>query len=132
LELHHRTLRNLGTPRVHRHRPIAQHLALNTQNARGDIESNRRPDLSEATGHSIVGMKCHFIEVNPRYYSDYIGFALWYYRKSQFSVCQIVWPDRDGLYPWDPLAAKPFKEWQPVLGNFPPVLRQGEPHAGER
>ncbi|HLZ98621.1 MAG TPA: hypothetical protein VKP66_11850 [Steroidobacteraceae bacterium] len=23
---------------------------------------------------------CHFIEVAERYYSDYVGFALWYYR----------------------------------------------------
>jgi hypothetical protein len=75
-------------------------------------------------------MKCHFLEVLPRYYSDYVGFALWYYRKRKFPLYQIVWPNNDGLYPWDQNASKAFKEWQHVLGASPCAM--GEPHAGER
>ena len=47
-----------------------------------DIELNCEPDLSDM--NLLIGMKCHYIEVNPRYYSDYVGFALWYYRKRHF------------------------------------------------
>jgi hypothetical protein len=95
-----------------------------------DIEMNCQPGLSDTNGHLLLGMKCHFLEVLPRYYSDYVGFALWYYRKRKFPLYQIVWPNNDGLYPWDQNASKAFKEWQHVLGASPCAM--GEPHAGER
>jgi Domain of unknown function (DUF4262) len=93
------------------------------------IELNDPPDLTDPNGHLLLGMRCHLLEVNPRYYSDYIGFALWFYRKRRFPLCQIIWPDRDGLYPWHPRAPETFKEWQPVLGN---PCAASEPHDGER
>jgi hypothetical protein len=84
-----------------------------------NIELNSLPNLSDPDGHLLLGMKCNFVEVNPRYYSDYVGFALWYYRKRKFPLYQVVWPNSDGLYPWDPAAARCFKEWQPVLEAAP-------------
>jgi hypothetical protein len=82
-----------------------------------DLDANDQPNLTEP--QVILGLKCHFIEVNPRYYSDYVGFALWFYRKRSFPLYQIIWPNNDGLYPWDPNATKAFKEWQPMLGEQP-------------
>jgi hypothetical protein len=84
-----------------------------------DIESNSQPDLSDPNGHLLLGMKCHFLRVDTRYYSDYVGFALWFYRKRQFPLYQIVWPNNDGQHPWHPHTAKSFEEWQPVLGAHP-------------
>jgi len=81
-----------------------------------DIELNDPPNLTNPDGHLLLGLKCHFLEVNTRYYSDYVGFALWFYRKRQFPLYQVIWPDRDGSYPWHPSARKSFKEWQPMLG----------------
>jgi hypothetical protein len=60
-----------------------------------DVELNDPPNLTDPDGQPLLGMKCHFIEVNTRYLSDYVGFALWYYRKGRFLL----------------------KEWQPVLGQ---------------
>jgi hypothetical protein len=84
-----------------------------------DIELNSPPDLTDPDGHLLLGMKCHFLEVNTRYYSDYVGFARWFYRKRHFPLHQIIWPNNDGLYPWNADAPKPFKEWQPLLGGSP-------------
>jgi hypothetical protein len=84
-----------------------------------DIELNSPPDLTDPDGHLLLGVKCHFLEVNTRYYSDYVGFALWFYRKRRFPLHQIVWPNRDSLYPWDSAAPKSFREWQPLLGASP-------------
>src|SRR5271154_4446984 len=81
------------------------------------IEDGCTPDLRDPEPYLLLGMRSHFVEVNTRYYSDYVGFALWYYRKRHFPLYQIVWPGNDSLYPWDEKAAKPFKEWQPVLGQ---------------
>ena len=91
-----------------------------------DIELNDPPNLTDPDGHVLFGLKCHFLEVNARYYSDYVGFALWHYRKRRFPLYQVVWPNNDGHYPWDPAAARCFKEWQPVLsGSFPSCAKDG-------
>jgi hypothetical protein len=84
-----------------------------------DIELNDPPNLTDPDGHLLLGMKCHFLKVNTRYYSDYVGFALWFYRKRHFPLYQVIWPDRDGSYPWHPHGPRFFKEWQPVLGIAP-------------
>jgi tetratricopeptide (TPR) repeat protein len=42
-----------------------------------DIELNDPPNLTDPDGHVLLGVKRHFLEVNARYYSDYVGFALW-------------------------------------------------------
>jgi hypothetical protein len=81
------------------------------------IENGCAPDFTDPDPHLLLGIPCHFLEVNPRYYSDFVGFALWFYRKRHFPLYQIVWPNHEGVYPWDQQASKPFKEWQPVLGR---------------
>jgi hypothetical protein len=58
----------------------------------------------------------YFIDVAE---GDYVGFARWYYRRRQFPLYQIVWPNHDGEYPWSLQASKAFEEWQPVLGAAP-------------
>jgi hypothetical protein len=74
-----------------------------------DIEMNSPPDLTDSAGHWLLGMKCHFLEVNARYFSDYVGFALWYYRKRRFPPYQVVWPNSDGLYPGTKMPQSPSK-----------------------
>lgn len=82
-----------------------------------DIELNSAPNFTDPEGHLLLGLKCRFLEVNARYYSDYVGFALWHYRKRRFPLYQIIWPNNDGICPWDESASDAFKEWQPVLGS---------------
>ena len=81
------------------------------------IEDGDPPKLADPDPYPLLGIPCHLLEVNPRYYSDYVGFALWFYRKRHFPLYQIVWPNHENLYPWDEQTSKPFKEWQPVLGR---------------
>src|ERR1700730_18948710 len=39
-----------------------------------EIETHSPLDLKEPDGYMIVGMRCHFLKVSQRYYSDYVGF----------------------------------------------------------
>ena len=40
------------------------------------------------------------------YYSDYVGFARWYYRRRQFTLYQIVWPTMTASTPGAPAPRK--------------------------
>ncbi|MBY0456341.1 MAG: DUF4262 domain-containing protein [Gemmataceae bacterium] len=39
--------------------------------------------------------------VDPRHYRGFVGYARWLNRGDAFPLQQIVWPDRDGRFPWD-------------------------------
>jgi hypothetical protein len=101
---------------IGRSRATAHHLL---ESIAAGLDKDRRPDLTKPTDALLPGALCHFIEVADRYYPDYVGFARWYYRRRQFPLRQIVWPNHLGSYPWSLGATKAFKEWQPMLGKAP-------------
>jgi Domain of unknown function (DUF4262) len=61
------------------------------------LEKNERPDLTVPNLELLPGIPCLFREVLARYYSDYVGFALWFCRKRGFPLHQVVWPNNEGL-----------------------------------
>ncbi|MDB5306123.1 MAG: hypothetical protein JWO38_325 [Gemmataceae bacterium] len=69
----------------------------------------RTQELAAAYPTAIVG-------VDPRYYREYVGYARWLYRGSDFPMLQLVWPDKNGLFPWEPGYDARFFEPQRVLG----------------
>ena len=42
-----------------------------------------------------------FVSVPACFYRDYLGFAMWFYKGTEFPVLQVVWPDKAGRFPWD-------------------------------
>ena len=58
---------------------------------------------------------CTFRTVSRRWYADYLGLALWYYKREDFPVLQCVWPDKDGRYPWDEGCDDTVRGLQPLL-----------------
>ena len=78
-----------------------------------------RLDLSLPTDALVDGYPCCFVEVAKSQYYDFVGFARWYYRGNDFPLYQIVWPSREGLFPWHPNASKEFKVAQPVIAQAP-------------
>ena len=76
-------------------------------------------DLNKPTAELLEGYSCCFVEVPASNYYEYVGFARWYYCGNGFPLYQIVWPSRDGFFPWHPKASQEFKQCQPVLGHAP-------------
>jgi hypothetical protein len=87
-------------------------------NATADLPGGRL-DLSLPTDALAEGYPCCFIEVAKSQYYDFVGFARWYYRGNDFPLYQIVWPSREGRFPWHPKASKEFKLAQPVIAQAP-------------
>ena len=52
---------------------------------------------------------------DPTSLKDHVGYALWYYGDTPFRLLQIVWPDKNGLFPGEPRAARFMEDRQPVL-----------------
>ena len=64
----------------------------------------------------LVDLPIRFVDVQLAHYPDYLGYAGWYNDNSfDFPTLQIVWPDREGNFPWEPDFNKNFKFKQPLL-----------------
>ncbi|WP_438461869.1 DUF4262 domain-containing protein [Marinomonas sp. PE14-40] len=67
------------------------------------------------------GLAVAFIPVELDFYRDYLGYANWYYGDlpKPYPVLQMVWPDREGYFPWEAKFDTSFKQAQPLLGFGP-------------
>ena len=73
-------------------------------------------DLSKSSDEFVEGYSCCFAQVPFSQYYEHVGYARWYYNGNSFPLYQIVWPSRDGIYPWHPAADQEFRAIQPILG----------------
>jgi hypothetical protein len=83
------------------------------------LAKGNRPTLSAPTEDLLCGYACHYVRVPQNQYAEHVGFALWYYEGANFPLYQIVWPSKEGLFPWDVQATASFRQLQPVLGPQP-------------
>jgi hypothetical protein len=76
-------------------------------------------DLSQPTDALLENYACCFVEVPKSQYSEHVGVCHWYYKGDTFPLYQIVWPSKDGLFPWHPQASAAFRAAQPVIAHIP-------------
>lgn len=50
----------------------------------------------------IEGYDCVLRTMDKRRYREYLGYARWFYNGDGFDVLQIVWPDKQANFPWEP------------------------------
>lgn len=94
-------------------RQVAHEVLVICANA---VRSGSPIDFTRPTEALLESASCDFAEVPASAFRESVGFALWYYEKKPFPLYQIVWPSRDGLFPWHPEASESFREAQPVIG----------------
>ncbi len=74
--------------------------------------------LEEPSNDLIQNYPCTFVAVPRERYNDFVFSALWFYAEVSFPLHQVVYPDREGLFPWHAAATQEFREQQPVLGSM--------------
>ena len=80
-------------------------------------QAGKALDLSKPTDDLLNGYPCVFVEVPHAQYREHVGYGIWYYEGESFPVQQIVWPSRNGHFPWHNEASDSFRKNQPVLGK---------------
>jgi hypothetical protein len=64
----------------------------------------------------LNGYPCTFIEFPKAEFPEYLGFATWFYKGRPFPALQLVWPDKDERWPWDPAVDPEIRLLQPTPG----------------
>jgi Domain of unknown function (DUF4262) len=63
----------------------------------------------------IEGFEVIVRPVHPDWYGDFFGAAIDFYQEPPLPIVQLVWPDKQGRYPWDTGAHAALFEQQPML-----------------
>ncbi len=96
--------------------PVAHELL----NAIADEVAEDRKFLPDSRHDGVlVGYPVRFVAVPKQRYDDYLGSAVWAYEGDEFPCVQLVWPDKQGRWPWESGVRAGFAESQPVLGRSP-------------
>jgi hypothetical protein len=80
------------------------------------VRAGRRFETGGRYDEIAEGLPLAFVAVAERHYREYLGYARWFYQGSKFPVLQCVWPDKQGVFPWEPGFDGRFFQKQPVLG----------------
>jgi len=79
------------------------------------LDKEPQPDQSTGYPNFLEGFDIRFVTVDEARYQDYFGYAAWFYKSWNFPALQIVWPDKNALYPWDENFNPDWKAAQPLL-----------------
>ncbi len=56
--------------------------------------------VGEPSDQAFANLPSYAFPVAKRFYPEYLGWSRWFYGNDDFPCQQIVWPDRDGVFPW--------------------------------
>lgn len=75
----------------------------------------------ERVSNFAQGYDCAFAPIEIEHFRDYLGYAVWFYRNlpSPFPAMQLVWPDKDGRFPWEANYDQRFLKFQKPLYAAP-------------
>jgi hypothetical protein len=64
----------------------------------------------------LANYNIQFLPVNKDYYQNYVGYGGWFYGNTfDFPLLQLVWPDKQSLFPWQDGFNPNWKFKQPLL-----------------
>lgn len=72
---------------------LLNNIGSEVKNGQRYIDGNESPDI-------IEGYNCTFRQIHRQNYHEFLGSAIGFYQNEEFSALQCVWPDKQGLYPW--------------------------------
>ncbi|MFY9344320.1 MAG: DUF4262 domain-containing protein [Planctomycetota bacterium] len=100
---------------------MPEEVAAELLNSLADEAAENRKFLAE-TRHEglLVGYPVRLVALPRERYRDYLQAAVWAYEGDDFPAVQLVWPDKQGRWPWEPGVREGFASAQPVPGRIAP------------
>ncbi|WP_316163214.1 DUF4262 domain-containing protein [Bradyrhizobium sp. SZCCHNRI20481] len=85
-----------------------------------ELEAGRRMPVGSETGDVFENAPAVLLPVAQRHYRDHLGWSRWFYAGDRFECLQLLYPDRDGHFPWSPQISIDIRAAQPDLteGNW--------------
>jgi hypothetical protein len=91
------------------------HRLLNAVGA--EVRAGRAFAAGSASREILERFDVAFRPVPPEAHRGRLGWAVWFYDGPAFPALQVVYPDRDGRFPWEAGVADGLRAAQPVLAD---------------
>lgn len=98
-------------------RSESMHALLN--HAAALIRYGQRFGPGVVTDAIIEGYPCTFKSVPESQQKPHLGWARWFNDHKKLDAVQLIYPDRNGRWPWDEGVSDSFRQLQPVLETAP-------------
>ena len=82
-----------------------------------DIQSGNPPPIGQATQNIFGSTSAALLPAAYESAKEYLLCSDWFYRGEEFPSVQLVWPDKEGVFPWDANFDKAFEHDQPDLSK---------------
>jgi hypothetical protein len=79
------------------------------------LDKQPQPDPSIGYPDFIGDYDVRLLPVDRDWYRYYFGYGIWFNQSRDFPALQIVWPDKQALYPWEEGFNPAWKAGQPLL-----------------
>lgn len=79
------------------------------------IKEGRKFSSAELYNDFLHQYPIQFISVDKGFFPNYVGYGGWYYDSFDLPLLQLVWPDQQHTFPWEPSFNKELKFKQPLL-----------------
>ncbi|MGI4885175.1 MAG: DUF4262 domain-containing protein [Janthinobacterium lividum] len=79
------------------------------------FDKQPQPDLAIGYPDFIGDFDVRFLRVAKANYGNYFGYGHWFYKGWDFPALQIVWPDKQAIFPWEEGFTASWKFGQPLL-----------------
>lgn len=66
-----------------------------------DVEAGRKPQIGEKIAGVFGNTDAVLLPVEKSAYAEHLGWSRWFYRGDDFECLQLIWPDREGRFPWE-------------------------------
>jgi len=85
-------------------------------NIAGDLVKNGKVlKLDTLYDDFLQDYNCKFINVHKDYFKDYLGYCTWFNKGNDFDTYQLVWPNKNGCFPFESVENNDFNFRQPLL-----------------
>ena len=64
-------------------------------------EANIPVSLGKPTYQVFANRSAYVFPIAKNFYASHLSWSRWFYGGDDFSCLQIVWPDREGAFPWE-------------------------------
>lgn len=93
-----------------------------------EIDEGRRLPIGVPVDGFIRNFQIVFLPVSVEQYREYLGQNRWFYDGDDFECLQLVFPDREGNFPWSSEASDEFRACQPDLteGDWSGLCHSGD------
>ena len=79
------------------------------------LKSGRQLLVGQRVAEVFLTGDAMFLPVGDSQYPNYLGWSRWFYGGDQFPCVQLVWPDTNETFPWEPGYEQRFTKSQPDL-----------------